>query len=224
MPPAQAWEIGPQIGGRNYSVGMPAHPSPGSRGSLVIDFPVAGSGQVDALTTAVRPLAGARQITMKYRVDAARGARFVAVERPNEPATVSLYFQQAGDNWSAKGRYASYRWYAPAHAVIPLAPGEHTVTVRFDERWTNVNGKPNHQAPEAFAAALGKTSQIGIAFGSQPRRLRDATGELHAAKSRYRLNLGRGPAAVPAGGRRWRAARRPIACCRTERRPSSASR
>ena len=83
---------------------------------------------------------------------------------------MSLYFQQAGDNWSAKGRYASYRWYAPAHAVIPLAPGEHTVTVRFDERWTNVNGKPNHQAPEAFAAALGNTSRIGIAFGSRSAR------------------------------------------------------
>ena len=135
-----------------------------------MDFPLSGSGEVDALTTAVGPLAGARQITMRYRVDAARGARFVAAETPNERATVSLYFQQARDNWSAKGRYASYRWYAPARAVIPLAPGEHRVTIRFDETWTNVNGKPNHQVPEGFAAALRNTARIGIAFGSSSRR------------------------------------------------------
>jgi hypothetical protein len=170
MPPAEAWEIGPRIRGRNYSEGMPAHPSRGSRGSLMIDFPVARSGQVDAVTTAVRPLAGARQITMRYRVDAAPGTRFVAVETPDLPATVSLYFQRAGDNWSAKGRYASYRWYVPARAVIPLSPGEHTVTVRFDEAWTNVNGNNNRQLSDGFASALGSTARIGIAFGSRSRR------------------------------------------------------
>jgi hypothetical protein len=170
MPGAEAWEIGPMVRGRNYSVGMPAHPRPGPRGSLVMDFPTAGSGEVDALTTAVGPLAGARQVTLRYRVDAARGTRFVAVELPEQPATVSLYFQQAGDNWSARGRYASYRWYAPGHAVVPLTPGEHTVTVRFDEAWTNVNGQRNGAVPAGYAAALQNTARIGVAFGSEERR------------------------------------------------------
>jgi hypothetical protein len=166
MPGAEAWEIGPMVRGRNYSVAMPAHPQPGPRGSLVMDFPTAGAGEIDALTTAVGPLAGARQITLRYRVDAARGTRFVAVEAPDQPATVSLYFQQAGDNWTARGRYASYRWYSPRHAVIPLSPGEHTVTVRFDETWTNVNGQPNGAVPAGYAAALQNTARIGLAFGS----------------------------------------------------------
>lgn len=170
MPPAPAWEIGPNARGRNYSVGMPARPTSGPGGSLVMDFPMAGNGQVDALTTAVLPLAGASQITMRYRVDAAPGTRFIAAEMPNEPATVSLYFQQAGDNWSGKGRYASYRWYAPARAVVPLAPGEHTVTVRLDETWTNVTGQPNVREPDGFAAALRNTARIGLAFGSPSRR------------------------------------------------------
>lgn len=172
MPPASAWEIGPVARGRNYSVGMPAQPSPGPRGSLVFEFPLAGAGQVDALTTAVGPLAGARQITLRYRIDAARGTRFVADETPAETATVSLYFQRAGDSWSGKGRYQAYRWYAPARAVIPLTPGEHAVTVRFDEVWTNVGGQPN-SAPEqrdAYAAALGDTARIALAFGSDARR------------------------------------------------------
>lgn len=170
MPPAGAWEIGPIARGKNYSVGMPAHPSPGPEGTLAMDFPVAGAGQVDALTAAIGPLDGVRQITLRYRIDAARGTRFVADETPDEPATVSLYFQRAGDTWTAKGRYASYRWYAPRRAVIPLAPGERTVTVRLDETWTNVYSKPNHAVPADFAAALENTARIGIAFGSASRR------------------------------------------------------
>lgn len=170
MPPAEAWEIGPWVRGRNYSVGMPAQPSSGPRGELVMDFPVAGVGQVDALTTAIGPLAGARQITVTYRVDAARGTSFIADEMPNEPATISLYFQQAGDNWSSRGRSASYRWFSPGHAVVPLRPGRHTITVRLDEAWTNVNGKPNHQERDGFEMALQNTARIGLAFGSPSRR------------------------------------------------------
>ena len=169
-PPAPAWEIGPLVKGRNYSVGMPARPSAGRNGSLFLDFPVSGAGQVDALTTAVGPLAGARQITMRYRVDAARGVRFVAHETPNETATVSVYFQRAGDNWSGRGRYQSHRWYAPRSAVIPLAPGVRTVTIRLDDAWTNVQGQPNSSVPDGFAGALENTARIGIAFGSSSRR------------------------------------------------------
>ena len=170
LPPVEAWEIGPWARGRNYSVGMPLNPTPEPGGSLSFEFPLVGRGEVDALTTAVGPLAGARQITMRYRIDAARGTRFRPTELEQEPATVSLYFQRRGDTWTARGRYASYRWYVPARAVMPLSPGEHTMTVRFDEVWTNVNGQPNTVDPVGFAAALEETSRIGIAFGSPGRR------------------------------------------------------
>ena len=167
---AANWEIGPIVRGKNYSVGMPAHPRLNENGHLVMDFPLAGHGQVDALTTRVAPLTGARQITLRYRIDASRGARFIPDETPSEPATISLYFQQAGDNWSARGRYATYRWYAPANAVFPLTPGEHTMTVRFDEKWTNVNGQPNNLIPAGYVSALENTARIGLAFGSPSRR------------------------------------------------------
>lgn len=175
MPPAQDWEIGPWVRGKNYSVGMPAHPTAGPNGSVTMNFPVAGSGEVDALTTAVGPLAGARQITLRYRVDAARGTRFAAVEMPHEPATVSVYFQRSGDNWSGKGRYESHRWYSPARAVMPIAPGTHTVTIRLNEAWTNVHGQANHQSPQAFSSALQNTARIGLAFGSLSRRSHGVT-------------------------------------------------
>jgi hypothetical protein len=170
MPPAQAWEIGPSIRGRNYSVGMPAQPVAARGGGVAFDFPVEGRGQIDAMITDVGPLAGARQITMRYRIDAARGTRFVADESPDQPATVSLYFQRRGDNWSARGRYASYRWYVPARAVVPLEPGVHTVTVGFDEPWGNVYGVENSQDPAGYRAALEDTARLGVAFGSSGLR------------------------------------------------------
>src|SRR5690606_38161200 len=126
--PAGSWEIGPWVRGKNYSVGMPARPSPARGGGLAMDFPGPG-GQVDALTVATGPLAGARRITVHYRIDAARGTRFVPDEVPAETATGSLYFQRAGDTWTARGRYGSYRWYAPPRAVFPITPGTNTMTV-----------------------------------------------------------------------------------------------
>ena len=170
MPPAQAWEIGPWVRGRNYSEGMPTQPAPGPGGSLVFDFPTAGRGQIDALTASIGSLAGARQITLRYRIDAAPGTRFVPDEMPNEPATVSVYFQQRGDSWSGNGPYESYRWYSPARTVIPLAPGEQTVTMRLDETWINVNGKTNSSRADGFATALADTARIGLAFGSPSLR------------------------------------------------------
>jgi hypothetical protein len=172
MPVAGAWEIGPWVRGKNYSVGMPTTPSPAPGGGVSFEFPLQGRGQIDAMTRATGPIAGARQITIRYRVEAARGARFIAHETPGEAATVSLYLQRAGDNWSGKGRYQSYRWYIPAHAVKALSPGEHTISVRLDEVWTNVYSQPNTNAEqrEPFAAALENTARIGLAFGSVSRR------------------------------------------------------
>lgn len=170
MPPSEAWEIGPMVRGENYSIGMPAHPRPGPKGSLIVDFPVEGAGQVDALTTSLGPLAGARQVTLRYRVDAAPGTRFIPDEAHNETATVSLYFQRTGDNWSARGRFASYRWYAPSQAVVPLAPGVHKITVQFSDNWTNVYGKPKDAVGAEFADAMKNTDRIGLAFGSLSMR------------------------------------------------------
>ncbi|QGN53541.1 hypothetical protein [Novosphingobium sp. Gsoil 351] len=170
MPPAEAWEIGPIVRVKNYSEGMPFNPDRGANGSVIFEFPQAGSGQVDAMTARVGPLTGARTITMRYRIDAARGTRFVADETPGEPATISLYFQRRGDNWNAKGAYESFRWYVPSRAVVPLSPGLHTITVGMDENWTNVHGRSNREIPDGFAAALEDTARLGIAFGSASRR------------------------------------------------------
>lgn len=168
-PPAEAWEIGPIIRGKNYSVGMPFSPAPSGRGwSFEFPYPQPGAGHVHYVTFASAPLAGASQITLRYRIDAARGARFVPQENPELPGTVSLFFQRAGDSWSGK-RHEFHRWYSPT--VTELRPGVHQVTVRLDDPgWISVFGKPASANPEGFDAALEQTSRVGLVFGSTSAR------------------------------------------------------
>src|SRR4051794_25341233 len=163
------WQIGPHIRGRNYSVGMPYQPTPNGSG-WSFNFPGPG-GHVDYVTFNPGSLAGARQITVRYRVDAAPGAAFVAQDTPQYPPTVSVAFQRAGDDWSARGEYEFFRWYAPHPTVQILTPGEHEMTVSLnDPDWISVNGRAMSQFPGAYRSALGEATSVGLVFGSSPRR------------------------------------------------------
>ena len=171
-PPAHQWEIGPIIRGKSYSVNMPLRPQPTERG-WSFDFPSNSKrdGHVHYVSFDPGSLDGAREIKVRYRVDARRGTRFVPQEFPDRPATVSLYFQRAGDNWTAKGRYAMYRWYAPADSIQSIAPGVHEMTVRLDDpRWGAVVGGNASQYPREFAAALANADNVGLVFGSKGGR------------------------------------------------------
>lgn len=168
-PPASSWEIGPIIRGRNYSVNMPLRPSDTRAGpSFDIPGPSKADGHVHYLTVATRPLAGARRITLTYRIDAAPGTRFIAQETPQYPATLSLYFQRAGDSWTM--RQPDWRWYAPTNRTMPLLPGKHTVSIGLDENWIAMTGPAAHANPRGFAAALADTHRIGFVFGSEGGR------------------------------------------------------
>ncbi|MCW0198069.1 hypothetical protein [Sphingopyxis sp.] len=171
-PEAYRWEIGPIIRGKNYSQGMPLHPRP-ARGGWQFDFPAgsAVAGHVHYVTFRSGPIAPDARISVRYRIDAPPGTRFVPQESPGRPATVSLYFQRRGDNWSAKGRFEHYRWYAPAATVRPLATGEQEISVRLDDpSWISVLGKTSGATPEAIAAALADVDRIGLVFGSAAAR------------------------------------------------------
>lgn len=169
QPVASAWEIGPIIRGENYSFRMPATLWP-SRDGASFDFPYPhpSAGHVHYVTAPARPLAGAERITIRYRIDAARGTRFVPEERPQETATLSLYFQRAGDRWTA--RTPHHRWYAPNDKVVPLSPGTHEVTIGLDEDWIAMTGGSARSLPDAYARALAQTSRVGFVFGSPSLR------------------------------------------------------
>ena len=168
-PPADAWEIGPIIRGKNYSYRMPLRPEETRAGpSFEIPGPTAAQGHVHYLTIPTAPLEGARAITLRYRIDAAPGTRFVPQESPHLRATLSLYFQRAGDGWTT--RQPDWRWYAPANRTVALRPGTHTVRIALDEDWVAMTGPGAHANPRGFAEALADTARIGFVFGSEGGR------------------------------------------------------
>lgn len=164
---ASRWDIGPVINGKNYSVGMPRNLSE-SRDGPSFDFPYASeaAGHVHYVTKPTGSLRNADSITLRYRIDAAPGTRILARERPGRPATVSLYFQRRGDNWSARGRYESYRWYVVHNKMMPLTPGVHEITVDFEDDWKAVLGSTAENNPAGFRDALAHADKVGFVFGS----------------------------------------------------------
>lgn len=184
---AANWEIGPDVRGINYSVGMPLKPSPaGARGwSFAFPYPSREAGHVHAITYNSGPLINASKIVMRYRISAARSVRFEPQESPGQPGTVSLYFQRRGDNWSAKRKYEFYRWYIPAQAMRELSPGENEIVVSLsDPNWISVMGNNAANSPTFFREALAQTERIGIAFGGPSGR---AHGVYSSGPARFTL-------------------------------------
>ena len=170
--PGAAWEIGPVIRGRNYSVGMPAHPTPVGRG-WYFDFPYPSvdAGHVHYVTFNHGPMRAKSKIVVRYRIDAAQGVRFNPRQATGTPAAVSLFVQRRGDNWRAKGEYENYRWYAPAQTVRELAPGVGEIVVSLhDPEWLSVMGKPAGSNPAAFRDAIADAERVGLVFGSSAAR------------------------------------------------------
>lgn len=169
---AQDWEIGPIIRGKNYSVGMPLRPAQGRGQGWSFDFPREPDGRgrgghVHYVTFDPGSLAGKTKISVRYRVDAAPGVRFVPLQFPDRTAAITLYFQRRGDNWTAKGRYQYYRWFAPPATMQTIAPGVHELTVRLDDpSWGSVMSRTAGMNPREFREALEQSSRVGLVFGS----------------------------------------------------------
>jgi hypothetical protein len=159
-----AWTIGPIIRGRNYSQGMPLHPSPGPGAGWHFDIPQA-PGSVHYVTFQHGPLTGKRRIVMRFRVDADPSARIMPATAPQMPSIVTLYFQRSGDNWSGRGRFETYRWYATFASLTPISRGEHEIVAPLDANWTAVQTSSARTNPLAFRDALAEADQVGFVLG-----------------------------------------------------------
>ena len=166
----QAWTIGPIIRGRNYSVGVPLHPTPRRGGGWQIDLPRA-PGSVHDVTFRHGSLAGKRRIVMRYRIEAARGVRLLASSDGRSPSMITLYFQRRGDNWSGRGRFETYRWYATFATQTPLTPGNHVMVAPLDGAWTAVETSRAPTSPAAFRAG-SRRRRPGRLRPRRRRRLR----------------------------------------------------
>lgn len=158
-----AWVIGPMIRGRSYSRGMPLHPSPGPGRAWHIDLPQA-PGSVHAVTFRHGSLAGKRRIVMRYRIEAAPGVQILSRTAPVGTGLITPYFQRAGDNWSARGRYEAYRWYG-TFATKQAVPGEHVIIAPLNGNWTAVERSSALTNPAGFADAVANADQVGFVLG-----------------------------------------------------------
>jgi hypothetical protein len=159
----QAWTIGPIINGRSYSRLMPLRPSPGPGQAWHVNLPTA-PGSLNAVTFRHGPLAGKRQIVMRYRIEAAPGVRIEPRTAPGGVGLITLYFQRSGDNWSASGRFETYRWYA-TFATRQMTPGEHQIIAPLSGDWTAVMVSRARTSPDRFAEALANADQVGFVLG-----------------------------------------------------------
>lgn len=159
-----AWQIGPIIRGRNYSQGMPLHPSRGAGGRWHIDLPQA-PGSVHYVTFRHGSLVGKRRIVMRFRIEAAPGVRIVPVTAPQLPSIITLYFQRGGDSWSGRGRFETYRWYATFASRSPITPGEHEIVAPLNGNWTAVQSSSARTNPAAFHDAIADADQVGFVLG-----------------------------------------------------------
>jgi hypothetical protein len=160
----EAWTIGPFVRGRNYSKGLPLHPTPRRGGGWHVDIPAA-PGSLHAVTFRHGPLAGKRRIVMRYRVESAPGTRILASSDGRSGSMITLYFQRRGDNWSGRGRYETYRWYATFATHAPMTPGNHVMVAPLDGPWTAIETSKATTSPDAFRAALADADQVGFVLG-----------------------------------------------------------
>jgi hypothetical protein len=77
---------------------------------------------------------------------------------------MALYFQRNGDDWSAAGKYAAYRWYAKTRVTI--VNGTYTYTVALDyPNWGPVISSSTFNTLTNFEAAKTTPRRVGVVFG-----------------------------------------------------------
>ncbi len=157
------WVIGPIIRGRNYSREMPLHPAPNARGGFQIDLPQA-PGSVHYVTFPHGSLTGKSRIVMRYRIETDRGVRIVPRNYPQWTARITPYFQRRGDNWTGRGRFETYRWYATFMSQL-ITPGEHQIVAPLNANWTAVETSSARSHPVEFREAIADADQVGFVLG-----------------------------------------------------------
>jgi hypothetical protein len=156
--------IGPIVRGRNYSRGMPLHPTPRRNGGWQIELPRA-PGSVHYVTFPHGSLAGKSRIVMRYRIEADPGVQILPRSDPGSASIITLYFQRGGDNWSGRGRFEAYRWYATFASQSPIKPGDHIMVAPLNSKWTAVETSSAQSNPAGFRDAVYGADQVGFVLG-----------------------------------------------------------
>ena len=146
--PSSGWHI-------RWSPGMDRK-LPGN--NWTIDFPTNPEHHVHYVQWFNPPKLG-KYISVKFRI---KGNDFVPQEFPDRTATVSVLLQRKGDNWTAQGKFASYRWYS--NNTISMFEGEHSIFIPLTvSNWIDVYGGKDSKL---FQEAIDNIENVGLVFGS----------------------------------------------------------
>lgn len=152
------WQIGPIIRGKNFSAGYPDRPQPLAGGVCAFDFVTGRHNHVHYLTRDCEPLAGAKELRVRFSV---HGAGPWLDQETEKAGRVLVYIEQRENSWSSSD--PNTRWWARDFMVEPLTAGAWEMVVPLDvKHWTNVNGQRD---PNGFAACLVNTGRMGLTFG-----------------------------------------------------------
>lgn len=167
-PPTKGWMVGPEVYGENRSPRSVMVSHPGAL--LAVEIPhgtVVGDrvGELSGLTYVHGPLSGTR-IKARFRIEAEPGAAILASQPTEGLPAITLFFQRKGDNWSGRGKYETYRWYAVFAAVRPVEVNRtYEIDVPLDGPWTAVKTSSALTSPQAFAEAKADAESVGFVFG-----------------------------------------------------------
>jgi len=143
---------------------MPLYPRPHRGGAWQVDFPQPPPS-LHAATFRHGSLAGKRRIVMRFRVETDPGVRISPRTSPGSPSIITLFFQRGGDNWSARGPFEAYRWYATFASKSPITPGEHVMIAPLSGNWTAIESSSARTNPVAFRDAVAGADQVGFVLG-----------------------------------------------------------
>jgi hypothetical protein len=98
-------------------------------------------------------------IRLNYTI--AGGATIVPTE--GSSPRITLYFQRAGDDWTARGKYAAYRWYSKQRLAI--ADGTFDLLIPLEYlSWGPVTAS-TYNTQAYFEAAKAAPRRVGFVLG-----------------------------------------------------------
>ncbi len=153
-------DVTPQpIPGATWYVGAPtAKPITGN------SFDIPQTGSVNYITRRAS-LTGKSRITLRYRVDVDEGVQILPKSDPALPSMITLYFQRKGDDWSGRGAFEAYRWFATFATQTPITAGEHEIVAPLDANWTAVQTSSAATNPIGFRDAVADAERVGFVLG-----------------------------------------------------------
>jgi hypothetical protein len=169
---ASSWLIGPVLGGRDFSPGMPQHPTDNGKGGWYFDFPRSCGKQPDcsvhyvsARVSGIRPK---ESVSASFTVTASADAMFNCLlipknpegYDPSAPPHVVLMLEHTGDDQEMTKEF--WRYFAYRDRVA-LKSGTYNVTVPLTpSRWVDVLGKPGDSK---MSDTLNNLGDVAVVFG-----------------------------------------------------------